>query len=127
MDVLTVDYRAADAQQSFSKSMRETGFVVLKNHPIPYELVEKAFKIWATFFASDSKNDFRFDPSKEGAQDGYFPFKSENAKGYEKKNLMEFFHFYRRGKLPAEATKETVDLFHQMEALGSELLSWQYW
>ncbi len=124
MDVLTVDYRAADAQQRFSKSMRETGFVVLKNHPIPYELVENAFSIWSTFFASNRKNDFRFDPSKEGAQDGYFPFKSENAKGYEKKNLMEFFHYYRWGKLPSEVTKETVELFQQMEALGTELLGW---
>jgi isopenicillin N synthase-like dioxygenase len=124
MNILTVDYSASDAPQQFAKSMRETGFVVLKNHPISYDTVGKAFEIWANFFASDHKHDYQFDRAKEGAQDGFFPFKSENAKGYDKKNLMEFFHYYRWGKLPPEVTKETVDLFNQMEALGRELLGW---
>ena len=119
-----MDYKAEDASQQFAKSMRETGFVVLKNHPIPYELVQKAFEIWGNFFSSEHKHDYLFDRAKEGAQDGYFPFKSENAKGYDKKNLMEFFHYYRWGKLPPEVTKETVDLFNQMEALGVEILGW---
>ena len=104
--------------------MRETGFVVLKNHPIPYEVVQRAFEIWGLFFASERKIEYLFDRTKEGAQDGYFPFKSENAKGYDKKNLMEFFHCYRWGKLPPEANDETMDLFNKMEALGIELLGW---
>ncbi|MEB3701654.1 Isopenicillin N synthase family oxygenase [Candidatus Bealeia paramacronuclearis] len=124
MDILTVDYRSPDAAKLFAKSLHETGFAVMKNHPIPYELVQKAFEIWAGFFASAHKTDFMFDATKAGAQDGYFPFKSENAKGYDKKNLMEFFHYYRWGKLPPEVTKETVELFNQMEKLGTEILGW---
>lgn len=124
MEILTIDYQASDAPQLFAKSLRETGFAVMKNHPISYELVQKAFEIWAGFFASDTKTDFMFDATKEGPQDGYFPFKSENAKGYDKKNLMEFFHYYRWGKLPQAVTRETVELYNAMEALGLEILGW---
>ena len=124
MRVLTVDYQSPDAAKLFAKSLRETGFAVMKNHPISYDLVQKAFEIWAQFFSKDSKFDYTFDPVRPGAQDGYFPFKSENAKDYDKKNLMEFFHYYRWGKLPPEVTKETVDVFNAMEQLGAEILSW---
>jgi len=124
MQVLTVDYQSPDAAKLFVKSIRETGFAVMKNHPIPYDLVQKAFEIWEDFFSNDSKFDYTFDPVRPGYQDGFFPFKSENAKDYDKKNLMEFFHYYRWGKLPPAVTKETVDLFQAMEKLGIETLGW---
>lgn len=124
MEVLTVDYQSPNAAKIFAASLRETGFAMMKNHPISYDLVQKAFEFWAEFFSNDSKSNHQFDPMKEGAQDGYFPFRSENAKDYDKKNLMEFFHYYRWGKLPAEVTNETVNLFSAMEQLGVEILGW---
>lgn len=124
MQVLTVDYQSPDAAKLFVQSIRETGFAVMKNHPISYDLVQKAFEIWEDFFSKDSKFDYTFDAVRPGYQDGFFPFKSENAKDYDKKNLMEFFHYYRWGKLPPAVTKETIDLFHAMEQLGIETLGW---
>ena len=44
MKLETVDYLADDAAQQFVTSLRETGFGVLKNHPIPQELVESIYK-----------------------------------------------------------------------------------
>ena len=45
----TVDYRADDAAAQFVESLRNTGFGVLKNHPIPQELVESIYKMIKNF------------------------------------------------------------------------------
>lgn len=50
MKLETVDYLADDAAQQFVASLRETGFGVLKNHPIPQELVESIYKKLARVF-----------------------------------------------------------------------------
>lgn len=55
MKLETVDYLADDAAQQFVASLRETGFGVLKNHPIPQELVESIYKNWHEFFCSEKK------------------------------------------------------------------------
>ena len=50
MTTLTaIDYRADDARQQFVESLRETGFGVLKNHPIRQELVTSIYQNWQTF------------------------------------------------------------------------------
>ena len=55
-----VDYTAENAAQEFVKSLHETGFGVLKNHPIQKELLESIYENWAGFFASENKDDFHF-------------------------------------------------------------------
>lgn len=55
MKLETVDYLADDAAQQFVASLRETGFGVLKNHPIPQELVESIYKNWHEFFCTEEK------------------------------------------------------------------------
>ena len=50
MQVQVVDYTSDDAPQRFVKSLRETGFGVLINHPIKQSLVESIYKNWANFF-----------------------------------------------------------------------------
>ena len=44
MQVQVVDYRAADAAEKFTRSLHETGFGVLTNHPIRQALVEKGVR-----------------------------------------------------------------------------------
>ena len=79
MQVLRVNYRDKNAPADFTRSLKETGFGILTQHPIPMELVNKVYSEWKLFFASTSKFNYQFDPEK---QDGYFPFGTENAKGY---------------------------------------------
>lgn len=87
MKLETVDYLADDAAQQFVASLRETGFGVLKNHPIPQELVESIYKNWHEFFCSEEKNDFQFNVE---TQDGYFPPSvSEVAKGHKVKDIKD--------------------------------------
>ena len=43
MDVAVVDYQASDAPEAFTRSLRETGFAVLVNHPLPETLVQEIY------------------------------------------------------------------------------------
>ena len=49
---------------------------------------------------------------------------SETAKGYDQKDLKEFYHLYRSGICPPEVREATFILFDQMEACAKTLLEW---
>ena len=121
MKVQSVSYKSTQAPQSFALSLKETGFGVLTDHPISAELVSGVFEDWNQFFSSDQKHAYLYDPIK---QSGYFPFKSENAKDSNVKDLKEFFHLYPWTELPPMLSQRTWELFNRMTALASELLSW---
>ena len=65
MKLVAVDYQAENAAQQFVESLRETGFGVLKNHPIKQELVSSIYANWQKFFDSEPKHDFLFDKEKQ--------------------------------------------------------------
>lgn len=122
MKLEAVDYTSATAQQDFVKSLHETGFGVLKNHPIQQELVSNIYQAWQTFFDSQEKNDYRYNV---GTQDGYFPPDvSETAKGHSKKDIKEYFHYYPWGQCPAELKEQLAQYYKEANKLASELLSW---
>ena len=91
MNTLTIDYTDEEFNKKFVRSLHNTGFAIIKNHLINQDLIDKVYLDWQLFFNSDKKHDFIFDYEK---QDGYFPFKSENAYDSKKKDLKEFFHIY---------------------------------
>lgn len=121
MNVLTVEYGRGDSKKRFTESLRDTGFAVLSNHPIPQELIKAVFEDWAAFFTTTVKHEYLFDVK---TQEGYFPFKSENAKNYNIKDLKEFYHLYEWSKLPKGLTDKTWEFFKRMSALSNELLGW---
>ena len=121
LDVRSVDLRLADASEQFVKSLQFTGFAVLHHHPIDMELVNEVYSRWTDFFNSPQKKDYLFHPVK---QDGYFPFKSENAKGSDEKDLKEFFHIYPWGRCPKSLEAKTRLLYSQLVNLASLLLTW---
>ena len=58
-------------------------------------------------------------------QDGYFPMKSENAKGYSVKDIKEFYHIYLPwGRIPEQLSKNTLLIRSKLKSIGIELLSW---
>jgi len=122
MPIQVVDYKAEDAPQRFVKSLHETGFGVLVNHPIPQTLVESIYKHWQAFFNSNEKYDFAFNVEK---QDGYFsPEVSETAKGHSKKDIKEYYHVYPWGRIPAELADEILNYYKLASDLAGELLDW---
>ncbi|NMM43266.1 isopenicillin N synthase family oxygenase [Rhodospirillaceae bacterium KN72] len=120
-NLLTIDCQASDAPQRLVQSLRDTGFAVLTNHPISAGEIADVYAGWEAFFASDAKFDYLTTPE---TQTGYFPFKSENAKGYSKKDLKEFFHVYPHGPVPADLEAMTRDFYDKLVALGRAMLSW---
>ena len=120
-DLLTVDCRDPDAPGKLTASLRDTGFAVLTGHPIAVEEIDAVYAAWEDFFASDEKHDYRVDPK---TQAGFFPFKSENAKGAVAKDLKEFYHVYPSGPVPPALEAATRRLYDQLVALGVEMLRW---
>ncbi len=122
MQVKVVDYRAADAAEAFTRSLHETGFGVLINHPIQQALVEKIYADWLAFFNGEDKHGYAF--SKE-TQDGYFSTEiSEIAKGHTHKDIKEYFHIYPWGRIPAALKEDAMAYYAQANGLAQELLSW---
>ena len=122
MELVAVDYQAEDAAEKFTTSLRNTGFGVLKNHPIDQSAVESIYSTWQRFFDSESKENFRFNVE---TQDGFFPSSvSEVAKGFKKKDIKEYFHFYPWGQCPDELRQQLQDYYDAANNLAKELLSW---
>lgn len=121
MKITPVSYLDKEVRSKFPASLVETGFGVLSDHPIPHQLIRDVFNDWENYFASEAKFKDKFSPE---TQSGYFPFKTENAKGYKEKDLKEFFHLHTETPLPAGMSGRTKELFQAMELLGHEMLKW---
>lgn len=124
MYVLTADFQKPDAAEIFTRSLKETGFGVIKNHPIDYQLVKEVYAEWESFFnlSEAEKNKYLFDKKD---QDGFFPKNiSETAKGYSVKDIKEFYHFYPWGRRPSVISPKTLQLYKEMSALAGTLLGW---
>ncbi|GAB3019130.1 isopenicillin N synthase family dioxygenase [Bowmanella dokdonensis] len=122
MKLVAVDYLAPNAEQAFVESLHQTGFGVLKNHPIQQSLVDNIYRRWQAFFDSEEKQDFLF--SKE-TQDGYFPPSvSETAKGFTVKDIKEYFHYYPWGRCPEALRPQLAEYYQQATDFAATLLSW---
>ena len=121
LDILTINYNDSDADRLFEKSLKNTGFAVIKDHPIDKDLIGEVYKEWENYFSSESKNDYIFDEVK---QDGYFPYLTENAKGSTAKDLKEFYHIYEWGRKPHMIGPKTMFLYRELTNVASTLLSW---
>lgn len=122
MKLEAVDYLSPTAAQDFVTSLRETGFGVLKNHPIRQQLVADIYQHWQAFFDGEEKHQYRYNV---GTQDGYFPPDvSETAKGHTKKDIKEYFHYYPWGQCPAEHKAELAEYYQEANKLAEQLLGW---
>ena len=123
MNILSVDYYADDAAADFTKSLKETGFAVLKTHPIDWSIIQTVYKEWQDFMKSGDAGKYLFD--KEN-QDGYFPKDiSEVAKGEKVKDIKHFYHLYfPKGRYPIEVSSAAREMYQSMISLGETLLQW---
>ncbi len=124
MQVQTVDYHSANSPALFTQSLVETGFGIVKNHPINQQLIEQAYRDWHHYFLLDGKEqqEFLFDKK---THDGHIPLElSETAKGYNIKDIKEFYHYYFWGRCPSYLQEVTHSLYTQLISLAAELLRW---
>lgn len=117
-----VDFNADDAAETFVKSLHETGFGVLKNHPIQKELLQSLYENWAGYFNTPNKADYQFNVD---TQDGFFPTSvSETAKGFKVKDIKEYFHFYPWGQCPENLRSQAQEYFEKANGVAETLLNW---
>lgn len=122
MDVAVVEYNAPDAAARFTRSLRETGFAVLVDHPLPWDLVETIYTEWAALFDSPAVHDYLVDP---GGQVGWFPpDRSETAKGASVRDLKEFFHVYDWSIYPREVSDAALRYRQAATDIAVTLLGW---
>ena len=118
--ILTIDYQSKSFGSDFTTSLKNTGFAIIKNHPISDQLINDIYNEWKIFFNSEEKHNYLFHPIK---QDGYFPYLSENAKGQKIKDLKEFYHIYNWGRYPSEISDNTNNLISEFKTMATKLLS----
>ncbi|ODN43507.1 2OG-Fe(II) oxygenase family protein [Piscirickettsia litoralis] len=120
--VRIVDCQSENAAKDFALSLRETGFAVVKNHGVPFELVQAVYDEWLAFFKTEAKHQYLFDREK---QDGYFPPEvSETAKGHTEKDIKEYYHIYSWGRYPEGLSNKAHELCQRSTELAVTLLNW---
>lgn len=126
MSIQTIDYHSPDAANNFVSSLHETGFAVLKNHPIPTAMLNSIYRRWGEFFNSDEKLKFMHDPeNKDGTQQGFHPTEfSETAVGHSVKDLKEYFHVVPGCRVPEALEQEIFSYRKRALELGRELAGW---
>ena len=122
MQVAVVDFQDPQAPEQFTRSLRETGFGVIVNHPLPQALVEQIYAEWLAFFESDEKYRLRYTSDD---QDGWFgPDVSETAKGNSVKDIKEFFHVYPWGQYPTSVSDAALQYRAIATDVALTLLDW---
>ena len=117
-----LDFHHPDIAAQAYAQLADVGFLVLKNHPVPYGLVSEVSRYWHSFFARGHKAAFLFNEEKH---DGFVPIeRSESAKGHGVKDLKMFYHFYPWGRCPVYLKTITERLYWQLSQVSQVVLRW---
>jgi isopenicillin N synthase-like dioxygenase len=95
--------RKAAFVQELGKAYEEVGFVAVKNHGVPDELIADLYKYVQEFFSLPSGQKRKYEIPELAGQRGYTSFGKEHAKGSDAPDLKEFFQY---GQVPRDNYKE---------------------
>ncbi|GAB4093426.1 isopenicillin N synthase family dioxygenase [Flaviaesturariibacter terrae] len=79
--------------QEIGKAYEEVGFVAVKNHGVPDELIADLYKYVQQFFALPTETKLQYEKPELAGQRGYTSFGREHAKGFDAPDLKEFFQY----------------------------------
>lgn len=85
--------RKASFVQQIGKAYEEVGFVAVKNHGIPDDLIAHLYEDVQQFFSLPLEKKKGFEIPELAGQRGYTSFGKEHAKGSEAPDLKEFFQY----------------------------------
>ena len=89
--------------QKLGRAYEEVGFVAVKNHGVPDELIEDLYKYVQEFFSLPLEHKKTYEIPELAGQRGYTSFGKEHAKGSDAPDLKEFFQY---GQIPRDNFKE---------------------
>jgi isopenicillin N synthase-like dioxygenase len=120
MKVSRIDRKSLTFKEELYDSFVNTGFAIITNHSVDQNLLKNVYAEWKDFFDYHGKLEYK---AIAGNASGFFPMKSENAKGNNVKDLKEFFHlFYPFRQIPQGMTYSTSVLAIDLNSLGKDLL-----
>ena len=79
--------------QQLGKAYEDVGFVAVKNHGIPDDLIGDLYKYVQRFFSMPSDTKKKYEVPGLAGQRGYTSFGKEHAKGSDAPDLKEFFQY----------------------------------
>ena len=79
--------------EELGKAYEDVGFVAVKNHGIPAELIAQQYEFVQQFFALPEAQKNKYEIPGLSGQRGYTSFGKEHAKGSEAPDLKEFFQY----------------------------------
>ncbi|MFZ4057987.1 MAG: isopenicillin N synthase family dioxygenase [Ferruginibacter sp.] len=89
--------------QALGKAYEEVGFVAVKNHGVPDQLIKDLYTYVQAFFSLPLEEKRTYEIADLAGQRGYTSFGKEHAKGSEAPDLKEFFQY---GQVPRDNYKE---------------------
>jgi isopenicillin N synthase-like dioxygenase len=95
--------RKNDFVQKLGKAYEEVGFVAVKNHGVPDELIGDLYRYVQEFFSLPLDKKRSYEIPELAGQRGYTSFGKEHAKGSDAPDLKEFFQY---GQVPRDNYKE---------------------
>lgn len=124
--------------QELGEAYETVGFVAVKNHGLPDDLIASLYQLSKTFFNLSYEQKTKFEIAGLAGQRGYTSFGKEQAKGYDQPDLKEFFQYgqnvidgdYIRQEYPDNVKVEAVagfdttfkNAYKQFEISGGHLL-----
>lgn len=123
-EVDLAQYRTGDADQkqafvdALGKAYETVGFVAVKNHGIPDDLVNKFYKLVEQFFAQPQEIKDKYEIAELHGQRGYTSFGKEHAKGSDAPDLKEFWQFGQTvtdGEVVSEEYPDNVEVAEMPE------------
>ena len=79
--------------QQLGKAYEDVGFVAVRNHGIPDDLIQDLYKYVQQFFSLPLEQKRKYEIPELAGQRGYTSFGKEHAKGSEAPDLKEFFQY----------------------------------
>ena len=121
-DFLSGDpHRKVAFVQALGKAYEEVGFVAVKNHGVPDELIEQQYAYVQQFFALPLEKKLGHEIKELAGQRGYTSFGREHAKGSEAPDLKEFFQYGQtvedndpiKSEYPENVVVDEIDHFNK--------------
>jgi isopenicillin N synthase-like dioxygenase len=107
--------------EALGKAFEDVGFVAVKNHGVPDELIAHQYEYVQQFFAMPLEKKLNFEIPGLAGQRGYTSFGREHAKGSEAPDLKEFFQYGQtvedndpiKSEYPANVSVAEIPPFNQ--------------